>query len=241
MAYLFWDPEDGVEVISEPPIPGHSPSAPPVPPVGPNYEGPLPTGYSREQVNDFLARNPGHTPGTYDTSRIFSALTPPSSGSPGGSAAAPVSGGPAPIAAFTTPFQFDASKLGETEGFKFRFDKAMEAINRGAAANGTLLTGPTQKALQAEASGLASQELDAEFGRQFATHGRAFDVHQFNEPMRFNSMRLNRLDDRAMFENDRNFSRGTFESDRAFGYGQERDRMNDFFRFTDYGFNAARR
>jgi hypothetical protein len=144
-------------------------------------------------------------------------------------------------------FAFDASKVGTSDAFKFRFDNAMRAIERSGAAKGTLLSPQTTHALQDRASGLASEEFDAEYGRQANTYGMNFGTHSWNEGNRYNSQRSNRLDDFSMADTDRRFgldvsqfNRGNFESDRAFDYGRERDTVDDTWRFVDYGYNAAR-
>lgn len=171
------------------------------------------------------------------------------------------------------PFSFDPSQVGQSDAFKFRFDKAMQAIQRSGAAKGTLLTNQTLAALQREASGLASQEYDAEYGRQANTYDLNRGTHQFNEQGRYDSQRANRLDDysfmdtdrtfnRGVYEDDRNFGRGVLESDRAFNRGvlesdrgfnrgvlesdrnfdyvKDRDKMDDYWRFIDYGYGSQR-
>jgi hypothetical protein len=148
------------------------------------------------------------------------------------------------------PFSFDASKVGSSDAFKFRLDKAMQAIERSGAAKGTLLTPQTLKALQGEASGLASEEVGNEYGRQAGVYDRNFGTHQFNETNRYNSQRTNRTDDwgfmnadrqfnRGVLESDRGFNRGTLESDRGFDYTKQRDLADDTWRFIDYGYRAA--
>lgn len=75
-----------------------------------------------------------------------------------------------PVAAMAqpaaSPAPFDRqSWLESTPGYQFRFNEGMDAINKSAAANGTLLTGGTLKALQERGQGLASQEFGAEADR----------------------------------------------------------------------------
>jgi hypothetical protein len=194
------------------------------------YTGPVPQGFTQGDVENFLARNPG------DEHRVSEALVPSSQG--GQSAPMPTSGAPKSIQPFGQTFGFDASKLGQTEDFKFRYDKAMQAIERSGAAKGTLLNPQTWKAMQAEASGLAAQYTNDEFARQAGTYDRNFDTHAWNESSRFNSQRTNRVDDWGFANADRQFNRGVFESDRGFGYGQQRDNINDQWRFIDYGYGA---
>lgn len=66
-------------------------------------------------------------------------------------------------------FQFDPNNVQMDPGFKFRMDEAMKAINRSAAGRGRLYAGGTLKELQEYAQGLASNEYDRAFGRQFDT------------------------------------------------------------------------
>lgn len=78
------------------------------------------------------------------------------------------SAAPQPTAAIAQPAAapFDRqSWLESTPGYQFRFNEGMDAINKSAAANGTLLTGGTLKALQERGQGLASQEFGAEADR----------------------------------------------------------------------------
>jgi hypothetical protein len=243
MASPYFDPEDlDAEMFDG----QQSPSAPPVP--APSYSGPLPTGYSQAEVDDFLSRNPG------DSHRVMSALNdrqPQAAPSSSPQTFSFGSGAPSSIAPFTEKFQFDPTKLGQTDAFKFRFDKALGAIKKIGASRGTLLNPQTWKAMEEEASGLASQEVDAEYGRQHGEFLDRFGIHTTNEGSRYDSQRSNRLDDFGMFDTNRNFDRralegdrvygrGVMESDRAFDYGRERDRTNDLFRFTDYGYNSSR-
>ena len=138
------------------------------------------------------------------------------------------------------PFSFDPSSVGKSDAFKFRFDKALEAIKRVGVAKGSYFNPQTWKAAEDEASGLASQEFGNEFDRQFQTH-------DWNETNRYNSQRSNRLDDfgmfdtnrrfdRSVYQDDRNFGRGVFENDRNFDYGKTRDTMGDYWKFIDYGY-----
>jgi hypothetical protein len=243
-----WFDDNGIEHSGADMGPGGIIGAPPGPIAlndaggGPDYQGPLPTGYSRDDVNDFLRRNAGHEGQGYDYGRVMSALND-RGGRP--SAPAPSSGGfssgaPASI----SPFTFDPSSVGKSDAFKFRFDKALEALQRTGASRGSYFSPQTWKAIEAEASGQASQEYGAEFGRQF-------DTHRWNEENRYNSQRSNRLDDfgiydtnrrfdRGVYEDDRNFGRGVYQDDRNFDYGKNRDTMGDYWRFIDYGYNSAR-
>ena len=196
------------------------------------YAGPVPTGYTQADVEDFLRRNPG------DEHRVMEALTPPPQQSqtftfanPGGSNA------PAPPSPFGS-FGFDASQAGKSAGFQFKFDKAIEAIGRLGAAKGTYFNPQTWKAAEAEATGLANQDLNDEFSRQAGVYDRNFGTHQWNEGSRYDAQRANRNDDYSMMSADRAFNRGTYESDRNYDYTKSRDNMSDMWRFVDYGYNS---
>lgn len=208
-----------------------------VPPAASSYTGPVPPGFSQADVEDFLRRNPG------DEHRVGEALvrSPQPTAPSGGGFSFGGAGAPQSIQPYSTPFSFDQSKVGDSQAFKFRFDKAMEAIQRSGAARGTLLNPQTWKAMQDEASGLASQETQAEYGRQLGTYGQNFDVHAWNEGNRFNSQRANRGDDFSFMDTNRRFDRGIYEGDRAFSYGQNRDDMADYWRGEELKYGAARR
>lgn len=235
------DFDDGFWEVDYPALTGSAPAAP-------SYSGPIPEGYSKEDVEDFLRRNPG------DEHRVMSALVKSPQG--GGEASAPSSSGasyegaPRAIQPYT-PFSFDASSVGTSKPFTFRYDKAIEAVKRLGASRGTYFNPQTWKAVEAEASGLAADEVNNEYSRQADTYDRNFGTHAWNEEGRYNSERTNRVDDwgfmdgdrrfnRGVYEDDRNFNRGVLESDRGFGYQQGRDKVNDTWRFIDYGYGANR-
>jgi hypothetical protein len=128
-------------------------------------------------------------------------------------------------------FAFDESRLGSGKTFQFKFDKAMEAIKRLGAGRGTYFNPQTTDAAQAEAVGLASQDVEGEYARQAGTFDRNFGVQRWQT----DTTRQNRLDDFGIMDTNRRYERGVLESDRGFGYQQDRDRMADTWRFIDYG------
>ncbi len=77
-----------------------------------------------------------------------------------------------PIQAFN--FDFDASQLGETDSYKFRQEQSLEALDRRLAAGGMRGSGNRYSGILELASGMASQEYEAEYGRQY---GRARDAY----------------------------------------------------------------
>ena len=66
--------------------------------------------------------------------------------------------------------------LDQTPGYQFRFKEGMDAIERSAAAKGTLLTGGVMKELASFGQGLASTEYDNEFNRQMGLAGLGFNA-----------------------------------------------------------------
>ena len=58
--------------------------------------------------------------------------------------------------------------LAQTPGYQFRLGEGIKALDRSAAAKGTLLTGGHLKDLTGFAQGLASTEFQNEFGRNFS-------------------------------------------------------------------------
>ena len=84
-------------------------------------------------------------------------------------------GGPGLAQPWTTPFQspgdfkspgdFQAPNVTDDPGFKFRMAEGQKALERSAAAKGTLLTGGTLKDLGQYSQGLASQEYANAYGR----------------------------------------------------------------------------
>ena len=69
--------------------------------------------------------------------------------------------------------------LEQDPGFQFRLQQSQKAVERGAAARGGLLTPRTLQELQQQASGLASQETGAAFGRFQQQRGQDLARQQF--------------------------------------------------------------
>ena len=66
--------------------------------------------------------------------------------------------------------------LSDTPGYKFVMGEALGALERSAAAKGTLLTGGHMKELQDRAAGLASMEYNNEFGRNLSLANLGFNA-----------------------------------------------------------------
>jgi hypothetical protein len=175
----------------------------------------------------------------------------------GGSAAAPAAvglsggfatGAPQAISPYTKQFQAPTMEQVQlSPGFQFRLGEGMKALQRSAAARGTLLTGGTAKAINAFGQDFASNEYDKAYGRAIGEHQQDFGQHQWNEGNRFTSQRTNRMDDFGIFDSNRNFGQGAdrfaFEKDQALWGRKNLETDQDFqrrFRFADYGFNSAR-
>ena len=76
--------------------------------------------------------------------------------------------------------QFSLQNILEQDpGFQFRLQQSQKAVERGAAARGGLLTPRTLQELQQQASGLASQETGAAFGRFQQQRGQDLARQQF--------------------------------------------------------------
>lgn len=65
-------------------------------------------------------------------------------------------------------FQFDPSQIASNPAYQFRLQQGTEALNRGAGASGNLGSGNRLAALMELGQGMASQEYENEWQRQFA-------------------------------------------------------------------------
>jgi len=235
----FWDSSDATleDVEQWDPQPDRVATNP-----GGMYGGDLPQGYTLAEVQDYLARNPGAR-----DDQVMAALNDrvpghglDGSGEGGFSAGTFTQLAPQSIQPFTA--QFSAPTMQQAEqspGFQFRLGEGLKALQRSAAARGTLLTGGTLKSLTDYAQGSASQEYDKVYGRAMGEYGQQFGIHQWNEGSRFDSQRQNRADDYGMFANDRGFNFGVFTDARNDRRRVEDDWYNRRFRLADYGYGAA--
>jgi hypothetical protein len=215
--------------------------------VNPHIEAAKAAGLSQDTINDFLARNPG------DAHRLLSAYdnehgpddpAPASSGM----TLASMSGGPRAISPYTRQFVAPTmEQVQSSPGFQFRLGEGMKALERSAAAKGTLLTGATGKSLAQFGQDYASNEYDKAYGRAVGEFQQDFGVHQWNEGNRFSSERTNRMDshgiDQDLWGRGQADKRWAFEQDQAL-WGrknlEEDQRYNRYFKLADFGYNAAR-
>lgn len=87
-------------------------------------------------------------------------------------------------------FVFDATQLGGTDAYQWRYGEGLRATERSLAANRNLGSGNRLTALQEYGQGMASQEYENEWQRQLATNlnenqrriqGYEMDVNRFNQ------------------------------------------------------------
>ena len=152
---------------------------------------------------------------------------------------------PAPMQAFGETFTApDPQKSRESPGFQFRFDQAMEAIERSGLAKGNYFTNAVSQGLQEQGANIADTYYDQDYGRALSDYTTRRDTHNQNEGNRFDSeranrgdswgqetdtygmTRTNRMDDRGIFEDDRNFGRSVYTDDRNFGRSVYQDDRN---------------
>lgn len=89
---------------------------------------------------------------------------------------------PTPYGDFTAP---DPSKVADDPYYQFRAKEGQKALERSAAARGTLLSGGTLKALEGYSQGLASEEAGKSFDRALAgyTTNRDTNAQNFGQAM----------------------------------------------------------
>ena len=87
---------------------------------------------------------------------------------------------------WTTPFVAPTDVTEQNDpGFKFRLKEGAQAIQRSAAAKGTLLTGGTMKDLNEWAQGQASSEYDKVYGRAKGEYDTAYNIFGNNQANQF--------------------------------------------------------
>jgi hypothetical protein len=108
-----------------------------------------------------------------------------------------------------TGFNFNAQDLQNQPGYQFQLGQGQAAIQGGAAAQGGLLSGATQKALAKYGQGLAGTEFGQEYARQRGAYeaNRRFGMGQYQEEL-------------GRYQNERNFGANQFANNRAFARGQ---------------------
>lgn len=86
---------------------------------------------------------------------------------------------------------FTAPTLEQAEqapGYKFQLDQGTQAINENAAANGTLLTGNTGKALVDYGQGLAQSDYNNVYNQALETYGTNFNTWNTDTTNQFNRL-----------------------------------------------------
>jgi hypothetical protein len=90
---------------------------------------------------------------------------------------------------WTTPFQArDPNQIANDPSFKFQMDQGQQAIERSAAARGTLLTGGTMKGLARFGQGLASTFDDKYYNRDRGEYQQAYDIFNNNQTGQYNRL-----------------------------------------------------
>ncbi len=195
---------------------GQIPAPPPIqaPPVAP-YQPPAPFGYAPTSPGTFTGTAPKAQPVT-----PFNGSGPQAQPMGGFTGTAPVAtttgsfgGGPA-TAAFTAP---DPTNFQTDPSYQWRLSQGLTALDRGAAARGTLLTGGTLKASQDYGQNAASQEYGNAYNRALQTYGTNRDTNQQNFGQSLATYGTNRD------TNAQNFSQGqTGFQDTLAGYDANR-------------------
>lgn len=95
-------------------------------------------------------------------------------------------GGPGLAQPWTTPFV--APNVTEDPGYQFRMQEGQKALERSAAARGTLLTGGMLKDLGQYSQGLASQEYGNAYARRLGEYTLANSIYNQNQTNLFNRL-----------------------------------------------------
>ncbi len=75
----------------------------------------------------------------------------------------------APGGSLTSQFSFDPTQIANNPDYQFQLQQGTQAVQRAAAANGTLQSGGTMKALDQFSQGLASNEIGQAYNQAFNT------------------------------------------------------------------------
>lgn len=87
---------------------------------------------------------------------------------------------------WTTPFKAPDDVTQQSDpGWQFRMREGLKAVERSAAAKGTLLTGGTMKDLTRWAQDYASGEYDKVYGRALGEYQQAYNIFQGNQGNQF--------------------------------------------------------
>jgi len=86
---------------------------------------------------------------------------------------------------FTAP---TADQASQTPGYQFAFNQGLQALDRGAAARGNLLTGGTMQAEQQYGQGLASQTYQQTFNNALTQYQQAYNQFQQGQANTYNRL-----------------------------------------------------
>jgi hypothetical protein len=123
-------------------------------------------------------------------------------------------------------FQFNHN---EDPGAKYRLEAGLEAIKSAGAANQTLLSGSTLKALQKYGSDIASQEYQNAFNRYNTNLNNALRIYNTNYGNEYGRYFDKKTFDYNKYVGDRNFAYGAYSDD------YNRRRANALDRYQRYG------
>lgn len=85
-------------------------------------------------------------------------------------------------------FQFDVSKVAEDPGYDFALKEGQKALERSAAARGTLLSGATAKALQQYGNDYATTKTNDVYNRDLSTYNTNINTENLNRTNLFNRL-----------------------------------------------------
>lgn len=85
-------------------------------------------------------------------------------------------------------FQFDVQKVAEDPGYQFAMQEGTKALERSAAAKGTLLSGATAKALERYGTDYATTKTGEVYNRNLSQYQTNFDVEQANRQNLYNRL-----------------------------------------------------
>jgi len=215
----FFDPEDLQHVVDapqdRPPEPdpssgGGGSSSPPSAPPQPNRRQQIVDGFIIPGYRDILGRDPNQAEidegyalyeaqgGDAFRNALRSRLgNKPNGGYSDTAPSLPTAGGaPTSLQPWTESFTAPTAEQASQEpGFQFQLGEGLKALQRSAAAKGTLLTGGTVKGLESFANDLANRNYQDVYNRAYNEYEGRRSTFLTNEANRYNSQRSNRLDD----------------------------------------------
>jgi hypothetical protein len=85
-------------------------------------------------------------------------------------------------------FEFDVSKVAQDPGYQFALEEGQKALERSAAARGTLLSGATAKALQRYGNDYATTKTNDVYNRDLTTYNTNIGTENMNRTNLFNRL-----------------------------------------------------